>query len=116
MSWFAFDVMGLITFGENSGFVKAQEQKMELVHQRGLLALMTPMNDAIWIVRLGFSFFPFLKHMKHLSAAVDFCWETVQMRMKVRIGIPRYCNIMKKKMANVHHHRKTRTMLTLTNS
>jgi predicted nucleotide-binding protein (sugar kinase/HSP70/actin superfamily) len=33
MSWPAFNVMGLITFGESFEFVKAQEQKMELVHE-----------------------------------------------------------------------------------
>ncbi|KAM0153383.1 hypothetical protein ACHAPG_007076 [Botrytis cinerea] len=30
MSWFAIDVMGLITFGEDFGSVRAQKQRMEL--------------------------------------------------------------------------------------
>ncbi|KAK6604750.1 hypothetical protein H4I96_05332 [Botrytis cinerea] len=30
MSWFAIDLMGLITFGEDFGSVRAQKQRMEL--------------------------------------------------------------------------------------
>jgi hypothetical protein len=83
MSWFAFDVMGLITFGEDFGFVRAQKQRMELIHQRGALAMLSPMNDAIWLARVGLCFFPFLEKVRHVTKTLDFCWETIQKRMKV---------------------------------
>ncbi|KAF5876058.1 putative benzoate 4-monooxygenase cytochrome protein [Botrytis fragariae] len=82
MSWFAFDVMGLITFGEDFGFVRAQKQRMELIHQRGALAMLSPMNDAIWLARVGLCFFPFLEKVRHVTKTLDFCWETIQKRMK----------------------------------
>jgi hypothetical protein len=83
MSWFAFDAMGEITFGEDFGMMASRTSKGDLIHQRQALALLAPLNDASWIAHLGFKFFPFLGAVRGWWAAVRFCCERMQKRMVV---------------------------------
>ena len=85
MSWFSFDAMGEITFGEDFGMLKEQKSNNELVHQRTALALLAPLNDATWIAHLGFSLFPFLGVIRGWWAAVRFCCDRMEKRMAVCI-------------------------------
>jgi hypothetical protein len=83
MSWFAFDAMGEITFGEDFGMMANRTSKSDLIHQRQALALLAPLNDASWIAHLGFNFFPFLSAVRGWWAAVRFCCGRMQKRMAV---------------------------------
>jgi hypothetical protein len=47
------------------------------------LSMMAPINDAIWIVRFGMGFFPFLKQMRHWFESVQFCCDRMTQRMNV---------------------------------
>ncbi|KAF1831503.1 cytochrome P450 monooxygenase-like protein, partial [Decorospora gaudefroyi] len=82
MSWFSFDVMGEILFGEDFGMMVNKKAKGELIHQRTALALIAPINDASWIAHLGFNLFPFLGAVRGWWAAVRFCCERMERRMK----------------------------------
>jgi hypothetical protein len=83
MAWFAFDLMGLVTFGEDFGMVRAKEQRKEQRDQRGALGMLAPVNDAIWLARPEFAFFPFLKPVRSWFNAVQFCCQSMEKRMKV---------------------------------
>ena len=83
MAWFAYDVMGIVTFHEDFGMVRAKEQRKELRDQRGALGMLARVNEAVWLARLGFTFFPFLGPVKSWIKAVHFCCSTMEKRMKV---------------------------------
>lgn len=83
MAWFAYDVMGLVTFGKDFGMIKSRDQRKELADQRGALGMLAPVNDAVWLARLGFAFFPFLKPVRSWYNAVKFCCGTMDKRMNV---------------------------------
>jgi len=87
MSWFSFDAMGEITFGEDFGMMANRKAKGELIHQRQALALLAPLNDASWIAHLGFSLFPFLEAVRGWWAAVHFCCGRMEKRMAVRFPL-----------------------------
>jgi hypothetical protein len=83
MAWFAYDAMGLVTFGKDFGMVRAKEQREELANQRGALNMLAPVNDAVWLARIGFIFFPLLKPVRSWFSAVRFCCDSMDKRMKV---------------------------------
>jgi hypothetical protein len=83
MSWFAYDVMGLISYDQDFGMVKSRQTRQELRDQSAALAMMAPMNDAIWLVRLGFAMFPFLKPIRSWLDAERFCCDRMEKRLKV---------------------------------
>ncbi|KAF1953533.1 cytochrome P450 [Byssothecium circinans] len=68
MSWFSFDAMGEMTFGEDFGMMRDKKIKKQLAHQREALALLEPFNDATWLAHAGFSLFPFLPVAKNCAS------------------------------------------------
>ena len=60
MSWFALDSMGEFIFNSDFGMMNSSAWHPAIVQQRGALALLAPLSDAIWLVRLAFAFFPFV--------------------------------------------------------
>jgi hypothetical protein len=84
MSWFAFDAMGEITFGEDFGMLQHQRSVGDLLHQRTALALLAPLNDATWIAHAGFRLAPWLSAVKGWWAAVEFCESRMKRRVVVR--------------------------------
>jgi cytochrome P450 len=47
MSWFAFDSMGEFMFKSDFGMMKSSAWHPAIVQQRGTLALLAPLSDAI---------------------------------------------------------------------
>ena len=86
MSWFAFDIMGEFLFNESFGMMESSRWHPAIVQQRGALALLAPLSDAIWLVRLSFYFgslFGGFGKVKEWNAMVEFGDQAMQRRMKV---------------------------------
>ena len=83
MSWFAFDSMGKFTFNSDFGMMKSSAWHPAIVQQRGALALLAPLSDAIWLVRLAFAFFPFVGKVRDWNQMVAFCDNAMHKRMQV---------------------------------
>ena len=112
MAWFSYDAMGLVTYGEDFGMVRARKTKKELADQQGALSMMAPINDAIWIARLGMACFPFLKPMRHWFESVKFCCDRMEKRMHVSFGLNKLLTLgfllFFTKIANKNGHVKTK--------
>lgn len=83
MSWFAFDSMGEFMFNSDFGMMKSSAWHPAIVQQRAALALLAPLSDAIWLVRLAFAFFPFVGKVRDWNQMVAFCDNAMQKRMEV---------------------------------
>ena len=84
MSWFSYDVMGEITFGEDFGMLANQKMSQELMRQRQATSMLAPINDATWIAHLGFALFSFLPVVKGFLAAIDLMCGRMESRIKVK--------------------------------
>ncbi|KAI1387314.1 cytochrome P450 monooxygenase-like protein [Hypoxylon trugodes] len=82
MSWFSFDVMAEAVFGKDFGLMSSQAMLPAIGHRDRALALVGPLNDAIWIALLGFSLIPFYGRVQDWFRMVAFCDEHVQERLK----------------------------------
>ena len=83
MSWFAFDSMGEFMFNSSFGMMESSDWHPAIVKQRGALAFLAPLNDAIWLARLAFAFFPFVGKVKDWNQMVAFCDQAMQTRIQV---------------------------------
>ena len=83
MSWFAFDSMGEFMFNSDFGMMESSTWHPAIVQQRGALAFLAPLSDAIWLVRLAFAFFPFVGKVKDWNQMVAFCDNAMQKRVQV---------------------------------
>ena len=83
MSWFAFDSMGEFMFNSDFGMMSSSTWHPAIVQQRGALALLAPLSDAIWLVRLAFAFFPFFGKVRDWNQMVSFCDKAMQKRIQV---------------------------------
>ena len=83
MSWFSFDSMGEFMFNSDFDMMKSSKWHPAIVQQRRALALLAPLNDAIWLVRLIFAFLPFMPYVRDWNQMVAFCDRAMQDRMKV---------------------------------
>jgi hypothetical protein len=99
MSWLSFDMMGAIAFGEDFRMVSAREQQQALTDIRNALSMISPFVDAMWLGRVGFTFFPFLKEIRAWSNSVDFCCNRMEKRMQASLEskprIVRFSNVLK---------------------
>ncbi|XDG05840.1 hypothetical protein ABKA04_005455 [Annulohypoxylon sp. FPYF3050] len=82
MSWFSFDAMGEVLFGEDFGLTRSKSMHPGIVHRDQALALLGPLEGAIWIARLGFSLSPFIGMVKHWYKMVAFCDEQKKKRIQ----------------------------------
>ena len=73
MSWFAFDFRGEFISSLDFGMMKSSAWHPAIVQQRGALALLAPLSDAIWLVRLAFAFIPFVGKVRDWNQMVAFC-------------------------------------------
>lgn len=85
MSWFSFDSMGEFMFNESFGMMKSSEWHPAIVQQRGALALLAPMGQAIWIVRLAFAFVPWFGKVREWFQMVAFCDKQMEKRISVSL-------------------------------
>ncbi|ORY11108.1 UbiA prenyltransferase family-domain-containing protein [Clohesyomyces aquaticus] len=56
MSWFAYDSMGEVIFGDDFGLLKRRCYLPETERQNRALAMMGPILNTIWVPRLAFTF------------------------------------------------------------
>ncbi|RYP82600.1 hypothetical protein DL769_001594 [Monosporascus sp. CRB-8-3] len=81
MSWFSFDAMGEVVFGEGFNLMESRVMHPVIRHRDRALALLGPIADAIWIARLAFSFIPFYGRVQDWFRMVAFCDAHMQMRV-----------------------------------
>ncbi|KAK9777657.1 putative Tryprostatin B 6-hydroxylase [Seiridium cardinale] len=60
MMWFAFDSMGEFAFNQSFDMMKTGKWHEVIKQQRSALSLLGPMNPAVWAMRFGFAFAPFV--------------------------------------------------------
>nr|AVY05503.1 cytochrome P450 monooxygenase-like protein [Nodulisporium sp.] len=89
MSWFSFDAMGEVVFGEDFNLMDSRTMHPAILHRDRALAVLGPISDAIWIARLAFSFIPFYGRVKDWFRMVAFCDERMRARMEVGIVLHR---------------------------
>ncbi|KAF2199990.1 cytochrome P450 monooxygenase-like protein [Delitschia confertaspora ATCC 74209] len=82
MSWFSFDAMGHVTFGEDFGMIQSKTIQPVLIKQRRALGMMAPVNDAIWLARFAFQYLPFLHTVRDWLDTAIFCEERIQLRLR----------------------------------
>ncbi|KAI4858741.1 cytochrome P450 monooxygenase-like protein [Hypoxylon rubiginosum] len=82
MSWFSFDAMGEVVFGEDFDLMNSKVMHPAILHRDRALALLGPISDAIWIARLAFSFVPFYGRVRDWFRMVAFCDERMRIRMQ----------------------------------
>lgn len=83
MSWFSFDAMGEVVFGEDFDLMNKRYMHPVIRHRDRALALLGPIADAIWIARLAFSLVPFYGRVQDWFRMVAFCDERMKMRLSV---------------------------------
>lgn len=84
MSWFSFDAMGEVVFGEDFNLMNSRVMHPAILHRDRALAMLGPIADAIWIARMAFSFVPFYGRVKNWMQMVKFCEERMDERVEVR--------------------------------
>ena len=84
MSWYSFDAMGEFLFDKGFGMMTSNAWHPAIEHQKGALALLGPLSHAIWLIRLGFVFLPWVPQVREWFSMVDFCEARMFDRMKVR--------------------------------
>ncbi|KAI0887576.1 cytochrome P450 [Annulohypoxylon maeteangense] len=81
MSWFSFDIMGDILFGEDFNLLKSKTWEPAIKHRDGALALLGPLSDATWIAHLAFLLVPFYGRVKDWDLMVSFCEDRIKARI-----------------------------------
>ena len=85
MQWFAFDSMGEFAFNKDFGMLRTHRWHDVLIKQRGALALLGPLNAAVWSIRLAFAFLPFVSRVKDWMGMIHFCDRCIEERRQVGI-------------------------------
>lgn len=83
MSWFSFDVMGDVVFGQDFNLLGSGAWIPAIHHRDGALSLVGPIGDAIWIGRMAFDLIPFYGRVKDWFHMVSFCEDRIQERLNV---------------------------------
>ncbi|CAH0031673.1 unnamed protein product [Clonostachys rhizophaga] len=82
MSWFSFDVMGDVLFGEDFNLLGSQRMDPAIKHRDGALALVGPISDAIWLAHLAFLLVPFYSPVQDWLGMVKFCEDRLTARIQ----------------------------------
>ncbi|ETS74340.1 hypothetical protein PFICI_14206 [Pestalotiopsis fici W106-1] len=82
MSWFSFDVIGDVLFGEDFDLIRSRTMHPAILHRDRALAFLGPLGDAIWIACMAFDFVPFVDIVQNWFRLVDFCDTRLKLRMK----------------------------------
>ncbi|KAI1120325.1 cytochrome P450 monooxygenase-like protein [Nemania abortiva] len=73
MSWFSWDVMGEVLFGEDFNLTRSKVTHPDIEHRDRALALAGPLGDAIWIALLGFQIMPPVGRVNDWRHMMQFC-------------------------------------------
>ncbi|KAI0095754.1 cytochrome P450 [Nemania sp. FL0031] len=101
MSWFSFDAMGEVVFGQDFDLMNSRVMHPVILHRDRALALLGPIADAIWIAHLAFAFIPFYGRVQDWFRMVAFCDERMKMRMARKDNLDR--NDMASWFINEYH-------------
>ncbi|KAI1451035.1 cytochrome P450 [Annulohypoxylon stygium] len=82
MSWFSFDIMGDVLFGEDFNLLKSRRWEPAIKHRDGALALVGPISDATWIAHLAFLLVPFYGRVRDWESLMSFCEERIKDRIR----------------------------------
>ncbi|KAK7946711.1 uncharacterized protein PG986_011032 [Apiospora aurea] len=80
MSWFSFDAMGDVLFGEDFGLISSRSLHPGIASRDKALSLLGPLEGAIWIARLGFLLNPILGWAQAWYDMLAFCEEQTRKR------------------------------------
>lgn len=83
MSWYSWDVMGEVLFGEDFNLTKSRVTHPGIKHRDRALALAGPLGDAIWIALLGFQLLPPVGRVNDWRRMIQFCEDHMVSRLKV---------------------------------
>lgn len=83
MSWYSWDVMGEVLFGEDFNLPKSRVTHPGIEHRDRALALAGPLGDAIWIALLGFQLCPPVGRVNDWHRMIQFCEDHMKLRLKV---------------------------------
>ncbi|PSN58944.1 cytochrome P450 [Corynespora cassiicola Philippines] len=100
MSWFAFDAMGEILFGEDFKMIETRSYSQAFVRQKKALALMGPILGTGWIPHLAFTCAPFLEAVRNWTHMVSFCDQCLKRRMEVKSQKPDLSGLFIKEFAS----------------
>lgn len=89
MSWFSFDAMGEVLFGEDFNLMNSKVMHPAILHRDRALSMLGPIADAIWLAHLAFQFIPFYGRVKDWFRMVAFCDERMRERMEVSNMVPK---------------------------
>ncbi|KAI1160871.1 cytochrome P450 monooxygenase-like protein [Nemania serpens] len=82
MSWYSWDVMGEVLFGEDFNLTKSRVTHPGIEHRDRALALAGPLGDAIWIALLGFQLCPPVGRVNDWRRMIQFCEDHMKLRFK----------------------------------
>ncbi|KAI1288552.1 cytochrome P450 monooxygenase-like protein [Xylaria venustula] len=82
MSWYSWDVMGEVLFGEDFNLTKSRKTHPGIANRDRALALAGPLGDAIWIALLGFQLLPPVGQVKDWHRMMQFCEGHMFSRLK----------------------------------
>lgn len=83
MQWFAFDSVGEFAFNESFNMMENGKLHCAIAQQRSALALLGPLNSAIWIPRLAFASAPFVWRVRDWFGMIAFCDSQIKKRLQV---------------------------------
>ncbi|KAI2642491.1 cytochrome P450 monooxygenase-like protein [Xylaria nigripes] len=82
MSWYSWDVMGEILFGEDFGLTKSKQTHPSIKNRERALALAGPLGDAVWIAILGIQLCPPIGRINDWRRLMAFCADHMKSRLK----------------------------------
>lgn len=82
MSWYSWDFMGEVLFGEDFNLTKSKVTHPGIKHRDRALALAGPLGDAIWIALLGFQLLPSVGAVNDWHRMIQFCEDHMKLRIK----------------------------------
>ncbi|KAI1274721.1 cytochrome P450 monooxygenase-like protein [Xylaria sp. FL0933] len=82
MSWYSWDVMGEVLFGEDFNLTRSRVTHPGIEHRDRALALAGPLGDAIWIALLGFQLMPPVGRVNDWYRMIQFCEDHMFSRLK----------------------------------
>ncbi|KAK5627594.1 hypothetical protein RRF57_003309 [Xylaria bambusicola] len=82
MSWYSWDVMGEVLFGEDFNLTKSRVTHPGIKHRDRALALAGPLGDAIWIALLGFQLLPPVGRVNDWRRMIQFCEDHMKSRLE----------------------------------
>ncbi|KAI0179154.1 cytochrome P450 [Hypoxylon sp. FL1284] len=82
MSWFSFDIMGDVLFGEDFNLLSTRSWIPAIKHRDGALALVGPISDATWIASLAMLLVPFFSRVQDWTRMISFCEDRIRDRIQ----------------------------------